>query len=179
MRFHWDSASVANVVCKDFDVAQDLEGQVERQRQTLVGAFRIDFQGDSLRATPLFPDRVLRVRMDLTPASWEAVEDTLRSQDTPGRCGLLMNPDKVLDALRCLADRGIDIKLPDDLFRTIELPARMVRQVEIGERPVELEAKSRDLRFVPGMLWASASMHARPGNPQLARADSRGATAPE
>jgi hypothetical protein len=165
IHFHWDSASVANVVCKDFDLAQDLEGQVQRQRDTLEGAFKIDFQGDILRATPLFPERKLRVKVDLTPASWQTVEAALDAQDTPGRCGLLMKPDKVMTALRALAERGIEIKLPDDLFRTIELPARMVRQVSIGAQPVELEAKSRELRFVPGMLWASASMHARPGNP--------------
>jgi hypothetical protein len=157
----WDSAGLANFVCRDFELARDLEGRVLRQRHFVEGAFKVSFDGGTLRASPLFPGRKLRLKLDLTPESWQTVEAALRSQDSLGRCGLLMNPERGMERLRALAEQGIGVKLPDKLFRSVELPAQVVKAVTIAERPVELDARTRGLRFVPGMLWSSASMHIR------------------
>jgi hypothetical protein len=161
IRLLWDSAALANVVCKDFELARDLEGRVLKQRHVVEGAVQLGFEGDALQASPLFPDRKLRLRVDLTPESWRTVEDALRSQDTLGRCGLLMKPERGMERLHALADDGLEIKLPDELFRGLKLPARLAKAVTIADRPVELDARTRVLRFVPGMLWSSTAMHIR------------------
>jgi hypothetical protein len=161
IRLSWDSAALANVVCKDFELARDLDGRVLAQRHFVDGAFRIGFVGEGLQASPLFPERKLRLKLDLTPESWRTVEAALRSQDSLGRCGLLMNPERGMQRLRALAKRGIDVRLPEELFRSVELPAQLVKAVTIADRPVELDVRARALRFVTGMLWSSASLHIR------------------
>ena len=94
LHFGWDSAGLANVVCKDFVLTRDLRGRVLAQRQLVSGALRVDSTGETLTLTPVFPDREIQLKLDLTARSWGVVEAALRSQDTFGKCGTLMDPEK-------------------------------------------------------------------------------------
>ena len=95
LRFGWDSAGLANAVCKDFELTREIRGRVLAQRHLVSGALRLHNTGESLTATPVFPDRRIRLKLDLTPRSWGVVEAALRSQDTSGKCGTLMDPTRV------------------------------------------------------------------------------------
>ena len=77
LHFTWDSAGVTNMVCQDFKTSLAIQGRVLPQRHTLKGALRLANAGGRLTETPLFPDRRIQLRMDLTPASWAAVEKAL------------------------------------------------------------------------------------------------------
>jgi hypothetical protein len=159
LRFGWDSAGLANVVCRDFELTREIRGRVLAQRHLVSGALRLHNTGESLTATPVFPDRRIRLKLDLTARSWAVVEAALRSQDTSGKCGTLMDPDKALVLLRALAARGIEIHLPDSIFRTVSLPARLQESVKVGQRTVGLRLTAESLRVETGTLWSSASLH--------------------
>jgi hypothetical protein len=165
IRFVWDSAGLANVVCKDFDLTRDLEGRVVAQTHELVGAVRFGSERGAIVAVPLFPDRRVALRVDLSAASWGTVEAALRSQDSLGRCGALLKPEEVLEELRGLAERGIGVSLPDSIFRAVSLPARVEKVVAVGDRMVDLAVTAERLSSSSSMLWSSASVRVESSTP--------------
>jgi len=158
LRFGWDSAALANVVCQDFELTREIRGRVLAQRHLVSGALRLDNTGESLTATPVFPDRRVQLKLDLTARSWGVVEAALRSQDTFGKCGMLMDPDKGLVRLKELAARGIKVRLPDSIFRTVSLPARLQKSVKVNQRSVGLRLTAQSLRIENATLWSSVSV---------------------
>ena len=167
LRFSWESAGLASLVCKNFDLTREIHGRVLAQRHLVAGALRLRNTGESLVATPVFPDRRIRLRMDLTAGSWSVVEAALRSEDTAGKCGTLMDPEKGLARLKALAASGIQVRLPDVLFRAVSLPARLQTSVEVSRRTVGLRLTAESLRIESATLWSSVSLQVtdRPGAP--------------
>ena len=102
--------------------------------------------------------------MDLTPESWSEVEKVLRSQDTLGKCGMFAKASDGMQFLRTLAANGIEIKLPDSIFRAVDLPARLRESVKVNHRPIGLKVTAESLRVETKTLWSSASVQvqARP-----------------
>jgi hypothetical protein len=172
--FAWDSAGLANVVCGDFKLSRKLEGRVLEQEHVLVGAVSVSQSKRALTATPVFAERKVSLRVDLTPESWASVEAALRSQDTLGRCGLLLKPEAVLAQLRELAARGIRVKLPDVLFQSARLPAQLERQVALGNRVIELSLKSEAVRVRSDLLWTSGSIEVGAGGTVTGRESAPG-----
>jgi hypothetical protein len=158
LRFGWDSSGLANVVCKDFELTRDIRGRILPQRHVLSGALRLANTGETLTATPVFPDRGVRLKLDLTPRSWAVVEAALRSEDTFDKCGIVMHPDKGLPLLKELAARGIMVQLPESIFRTVSLPARLQTSVQVGPGTVGLRLKAESLRIETATLWSSVSV---------------------
>jgi hypothetical protein len=156
--FEWDSSGVANVVCNDFKSTLAIEGRVLPQQHRLKGAFELKNTGESLTATPMFPERKLQLRLDLLPSSWAKVKQALGSQDTLGKCGMLMDADDGLARLRALAANGISVHLPDAIFRTVHLPARLQESVVVNKRPVGLGLTALSLRIDTATLWSSVSV---------------------
>ncbi|HEY6555005.1 MAG TPA: hypothetical protein VI669_16740 [Vicinamibacteria bacterium] len=158
IHFGWNSKSLANVVCKDFDLTRDIRGRVLAQKHVLSGALQLENSGETLTATPLFPDRRVQLKLDLTPRSWVVVEEALRSQDSFGKCGMVMDPDRGLVKLRELAARGIGVQLPESIFRKVSLPARLRQAVKVDGRTVGLRLKAESLRVESGTLWSSVTV---------------------
>jgi hypothetical protein len=165
LRFGWDSAGLANVVCKDFELTREIRGRVLAQRHLVSGVLRLDNTGESLTLTPVFPERRVQLKLDLTPSSWGVVEAALRSQDTFGKCGMLMDPEKSLVLLKELAATGIKVRLPDSIFRAVSLPARLQQSVKVSQRTVGLRLKAESLRIATTTLWSSVSVQVQ-GNPE-------------
>jgi hypothetical protein len=158
LRFGWDSKALANVVCKDFDLTREIRGRVPAQHHVLSGALRLENTGESLTVTPVFPDRDVQLQLDLTARSWAVVEAALRSQDTFAKCGMVMHPDKGIVKLHELAARGIKLHLPDSVFRTVSLPARLQKSVKVNQSTVGLNLKAESLRIETATLWSSVSV---------------------
>jgi hypothetical protein len=107
LRFGWDSSGLANVVCKDFELTREIRGRVLAQRHLVSGALRLHNTGESLTATPVFPDRRIRLRLDLTARSWGVVEAALRSRDTtPGAADSTQPRRRLGSVARVLLSRG-------------------------------------------------------------------------
>lgn len=155
LRFGWDSAALANVVCKDFELTREIRGRVLAQRHLLAGALRLENTGESLTATPVFPDRRVQIKLDLTPSSWGVVEAALRSQDSFGKCGTMMDPEQGLVRLKELGARGIKVRLPASIFRTVSLPARLQKSAKVNQRTVGLRLTAESLRIESATLWSS------------------------
>ena len=100
--------------------------------------------------------------MDLAPGSWADVRRALEEQDRLLRCGIALDPDETLAKLKDVLRNGFDVKLPRSLFRTVELPARLTREVAVEDRRVELEVRTNDLRVTPRAFWYSAVVRSRP-----------------
>ena len=106
LHFSWDSASLVNLVCKDFEVDLAVEGRVLRQRHMLRGQVELAADDEALTATPVVHERSFPLKLDLTPASWAKVEAALGSQNSLGRCGVILHPENVMRGLRELVARG-------------------------------------------------------------------------
>jgi len=158
LHFTWDSAGVANAVCKDFEITQTIKGRVLPQRHRLKGALQLANTSGRLTETPRFPDRKIQVRMDLTPESWADVEKALRTQDSPGKCGLFTKVSDGMTFLRSLAANGIEIKLPDSIFRVVDLPAQLQESVQVNKRSLGLRLVAESLRVDTATLWSSVSV---------------------
>ncbi|HEY8233023.1 MAG TPA: hypothetical protein VIJ10_10185 [Vicinamibacteria bacterium] len=157
LAFSWDTAGVANVVCADFEARLALDGRVLEQRHELSGELRLT-SGDDEAASPVLEQRRVPLQLDLSSESWAAVEAALRSQDSLGRCGLLLKPEAVLARLRELAARGISVRLPEAFFRPVRLPATLERRVTLGNRTVELSVRGAGLHVSPELVWSTASI---------------------
>ena len=115
------------------------------------------------------------------------MEAALRTQDASGKCGIRMDPDKGLVRLKALAARGIEVRLPDSIFRTVglparlqksvkarreghhhppsgihlrtvRLPARLHKSVKVSQREVGLRLTAESLRIETATLWSSFSV---------------------
>ena len=163
LHFGWDSSGLASAVCKDFELTRVIHGRVLAQRHLVSGALRLDNTGESLTLTPVFPERKVPLKLDLTPDSWAVVEAALRSQDTLGTCGMLMDPDKALVLLKEHAARGINVHLPDSIFRAVSLPARLQKSVKVNQSAVRLRLTAKSLRIEAATLWSSVSVQVEAG----------------
>jgi hypothetical protein len=161
LRFTWDAKGIAGLVCRDFDVTREISGRVLSRDYELSGAFTLAAGRTHLTARPVFPDTRFRLFVDLQAESWQALREELARQDTPGRCGLGLDPDKVVARLRELVQRGFDVRLPDKLQRAVELPAAFEPSVEIEGRTVGLSVKPLALKVTPTMISYGAAVEAQ------------------
>jgi hypothetical protein len=170
LHFAWDSKSIANLVCKDFEVNIDLDGRAPRQKHVLRGQIVLSANDAELKATPIVPDRSFMLKVDLTPRSWAKVEAELRAQDTAGRCGMFMNPQVVLHDLRELVtERGLKIKLPERIIRPVRLPARFEQTVKVNDSVVQLSLEGERLTSSDSMLWSSTKIGIASAEPGAAK----------
>jgi len=159
VRFLWDGSGVAQLLCRDFELSQSLEGRVRPGEHRVEGMFELAAEPERIVARPRFPRREFALKIDLTPESWAAVERALRSQDQLFRCGIPLKPEKVLAQLHALAERGISVKLPDSIFRTVQMPTGAQPEVAIDGRRVALSVRTRTLWVASRSVWSSMSVH--------------------
>jgi len=158
--FAWDSKGLANLVCRDFAARQVLDGRVLAQRHRLSVVIRLASGDGVMSATPVLSERRVPLRVDLAPESWASVAQALEAQDSVGRCGIFLKPERVLGELRALAARGILVRLPDELVRSVRLPPQLAQQVRLGARDVELSLHRPVLQVDAKLVWSSARISA-------------------
>jgi hypothetical protein len=164
LRFEWDSASIANLVCRDFEVSRELEGRTLRQEHTVGGTFRLSGGPDAVRAEPLESDDVIYLKLDLAPESWDAVAQALESQDSLGRCGLILDPQKALEQLKARAAEGFRVKLPSVLFKSLRIPGTFEHTARIDGRPVAVELRARAVQVTSRAVWSRAGVGVEKGD---------------
>jgi hypothetical protein len=152
VNFEWDSHAVVNLVCGDFEVTQDVEGIVEHRDYPVAGQFIMAAGPDDLRALPSFDDR-FRIHPLLDAESWAAIRRAIDDQDTFDRCGMGLDPQKVIEQLNHLVDAGFVVKLPRKLFRPVRLPTRLTPTVRVQERDVDVELTQSRLEAGPDGVW--------------------------
>lgn len=162
LHFKWNPRAGLGIVCRDFETTQTVDGFVLPQEHVVQGDLVLSAGETSIIAEPRFPREKFPLAMTLTPQSWDRLRQVLQEQDKLMRCGMFMDPDNVIERLRRLGFRGIKIRLPRSLFRTLRLPASITKSVRILKSSVEVSVKPDELRISPGYFWYSASIDARP-----------------
>ena len=107
---------------------------------------------DDLRALPSFDDR-FRIHPVLGADSWAAVRRALEAQDTFEKCGMGLDPEKVLAQLTDLVSAGFVVKLPGKLFRSVRLPTRLTPTVRVQDHDVDVELTQSRLEAGPDGVW--------------------------
>jgi hypothetical protein len=159
--FQWDSKSIFNVVCNDFETRQVLRGRVRPQRHVIRGDLVLSSNPRGIVVDPEFPRERYPISMELDAASWERIRGALEDQDKLSRCGLMMNPDSVVRELRGLGIRGLRFRLPRVVYRTFVLPASLSESVRILDAPVRLTVRPHRLRIASGIFWYGADVEVR------------------
>ncbi len=170
LHFAWNSASLAKLVCRSFDVTRELDGRTLPQEHTIGATIRITARPGSITVAPLVADEVVRLKVDLSPQSWAVVEQALRSQDSLMKCGLLLDPAKAFQHLRQLASDGIKVHLPRAMFRTLRFPAAIQRTAQIDERPITVAVRTRSFEATPRLMWSRAAVGIESARPPGASA---------
>ena len=163
VHFAWDSRSLASVVCRDFEATKRLDGEVIAREYPVSGAFQLSAGPERLRLEPRFPPREFRIRVDLTDRSWAEVRAAIEEQDDVTKCGLGLDPDKLVSKIRERLQEGFDVKLPRSLFRPVDFPAAVREVVTIQDRRVDLAVQTHALRITPAAVWYGADVHTRIG----------------
>jgi len=161
IHFAWDSKGVANVLCRDFEVTRSIDGTLLPGVHSFKGGLRLAAGDDNVLAQPTFKDVPYRLKVDLTPAAWKSVEAALNEQDSFFKCGVGIDPDKILPKLREILLQGFDVRLPKKLFRSFALPASLARSIEHNGRRLVLAIKPDALVFANDVLWYSSAVSAR------------------
>lgn len=169
IHFAWDSAGIANAVCRDFSVTRKIDGTFLPETYMLNGELRLSATEEILLAQPSFPDRRFRLKFDLTPESWSVVAEALTKQDQVLKCGIALNPDDVLEKLRVIAQKGFDVRLPQSLFRSVRLPASLKHSAEVRGRRYSLAVSPNALRMEHAALWLSARVQLTSTRPPAER----------
>jgi hypothetical protein len=157
--FAWDSSGVANAVCRDFEVTQDISGRVAPRTYQVKGAFLLSSRGDGLVATPEFGDIVAHLEVEPSAETWAGVRRTLADQDSFWKCGVALKPEQIEAKLKEVLVRGFDVKLPRKLFREIPLPASLAQSLPpVDGRTYLLQVSPSELAATPGLLWYAADV---------------------
>jgi len=161
LQFHWNSKSVFNALCRDFRTSRMLHGRVRPQDHVVHGAYVLSAGARGIVVKPDFPDERYPIAMELEEPSWNAVRDALEEQDTPGRCGLLMDPDQMVRDLRAAGLRGLPFRLPVAVMQPLVLPTTIEDSVRILDTPVALDVRPHALRLSREHVVYSANVEVR------------------
>jgi hypothetical protein len=152
IHFQWDSRMLVNLVCRDFEVTEEVQGHIAPRAYPVAGEFALTAGPGELVAAARFDDR-FRIHPELDAVSWAVVDRALRQQDTMGRCGVGLDPAATLAELKALVAAGFVVRLPNKLFRPVSLPARLSPTVTVQGRDVEIELTQSRLEAGPDGVW--------------------------
>jgi hypothetical protein len=111
----WDPKALAWLVCKGFRARRHVDGTLGEVQHRVSGTIRFNVEEGRISGrSTLRRDRV-RLPLGLTRASWANVRGVFEEQDRTLRCGLAMDPDRVLAKLRALGEKGVRVRLPGGL----------------------------------------------------------------
>jgi len=161
LAFAWDPKGLGNLVCNKYETTQAISGRVIPKKYQLQGDFILTAGEEDLMADPEFPPDKFVISIDPSAETWDKVRAELKSQDKIFKCGLVLNPDGIIDKLKGLGERGFKAKLPRKLFRPVSLPASITKSVRVGSSVVQLDVRPNVLRVTPTTFWYSASVKAR------------------
>jgi hypothetical protein len=161
LQFHWNTKSVFNALCRDFRTTRTVHGRVLRQDHVVHGAYVLSAGTRGIVAEPDFPVERYPILMDLDEPSWKAVREALEEQDKGDRCGLLIDPDKVVRDLRAAGLRGLRFKLPAAVMQRMVLPATIQESVKVLDTLVTLEVRPHGLRLTREHVVYSANVGVR------------------
>jgi len=167
VHFIWDGKNVAGLACGDLDITQKVTGDVIPADYMVTGAIVLGVQGRRAVAALRFPETRIRVRVKPSKESWDAINAIL--DEKRGVCGWVLDKVNVPALLENLTEtKGFNVKLPIDKLRPVVLPAGIRDSVQVGERSLAIDAKTKSIRIDPDAIWYSADVKLEGVEPRTA-----------
>jgi len=161
VHFVWDGKNVSGMTCGDMDVTQKVTGSVIPAEYLLEGSMKLAIRGSRIVCTPEFPETRIRLRLEPSKESWEAVNAILAEKR--GACGWVLDKVDVPAMLEELVqEKGFNVKLPVHKIRPFALPAGVRDTIEVGGRMLTFATRTNTLRIDPDAIWYSADVAVNP-----------------
>jgi len=148
----WDPGFLTAVVCRGFELEENLVGEVVPFAHSLRTRIRFETDESIMRGVPVVRRDRVHVPWELTPASREKVRATLKEQDKLLRCGVVMDPDSVLVKIERLLRGKVNVRLPGTLFGAFRLPVAVRQEVDAGDFRIISSARDPEVAVRPGYL---------------------------
>jgi hypothetical protein len=157
LRFKWDSKGLAaNTVCGDTDVTREVTGGVVPQDYEVQGSFAISASGSKIQLVPRFPDLAVRIFVDPSDEAWAVVEGVVKEQRKG--CEIALSKVDIKDKLGDILGRGFNVKIPQKIFKAIQLPAGVSQSLRVQGIQMALQAKPTGLLVANDRLWYGADI---------------------
>jgi hypothetical protein len=157
VHFVWDGKNVSGMTCGDMDVTQKVTGSVIPAEYVLEGSVKLATRGSRIVCTPEFPETRIRLRLEPSRESWEAVNAILAEKQ--GACGWVLDKVDVPGMLKELVqEKGFDVKLPVHKITPFALPAGVRDTIQVGGRVLTFTTRTNTLRIDPDAIWYSADV---------------------
>lgn len=163
IHFTWDGKNVAGATCGDMDIRQKVDGTIVPADYRLSGTMSLDIRGSRAVATLRFPETRLRIRVQPSKESWDAIHALL--DEKKGVCGWVLDKVDVPSLLSGVVEtKGFSVKLPLDRLQPIKFPAGAQDSVTVGGRTFAVSAQTHTLRIDPDAIWYSADVRVGSGS---------------
>ncbi len=163
IRFQWESTGLAGIACGDVDVTENVAARVRPRSYPVEGDLELSLENDVVTAVPHVPDLEIRLYVEPSKASWEAVERLVAGQGF--RCRTALKLVDVPKALQGVLDRGLKVKIPGRIFRPVRLPAGFRDSVTLDATTYRLTVDPRGLEAARDILWYGADVTAEAHRP--------------
>lgn len=157
VHFVWDGKNVAGATCGDLDITQDVSGSVIPSQYLLSGSMNLAARGNEIVCTPVFPETKVRIRVQPSQASWDAVNAILAEKH--GVCGWVLDKVDVPKLLEGIVqEKGFNVRLPVDKIRPFVVPAGVRDSLTLGDKTLAFDTRTNTLRIDPDAVWYSADV---------------------
>lgn len=171
IHFVWDATTLASVVCRDFEIDETFGGVVEPFTYAVEGRYEFEASPEGILAVPRLERPRVRVSPIPTEESWGRARALLDEQNDIFRCGLALEPDDMIERLDRLLRTGFEFQLPEVLFRSVRLPARIEDRVDLGRRVVHIRNVPLWLEMSPEAIWYGSTLELGPPAPEAPPAE--------
>ena len=148
----WDPGWLSSVLCRSFDMHETLVGKVLPFQDEFTTRVRFSIHDSSLVGRPRIQRDRVGIRVALADNSWAKVREVLVEQDRLNRCGIMMNPDTLMSKLKKSAYQGIQIRLPDKIFKPFYLPVTLETEYETAGYHINAKAYAPEIEVKPTYL---------------------------
>jgi hypothetical protein len=152
IHFVWNGKNVADAVCGDMDVSQNVSGSIIPSKYVVAGRLTLDQQGSKVVCTPYFPETKLNIRIKPSKASWAAIDSLLNSKH--GTCGWVLDKVDVKSILTgVVQEKGFNVKLPLNKLKPFALPGGVTDTLMVGDRKISIATQRNSVRIDPDAIW--------------------------
>jgi hypothetical protein len=148
----WDPNFLVSVVCRGFEYADTLVGNVLPFTHTLSATIRFAAADTSVAGRTLVQRDRLSVPVDFTDSSFISMRTALVEQDKFLKCGMVMDPDSVMAKVRHLVRTKIAFRLPATLFKTFTLPLSLEKEYQTGDVRITASVRQPEVVMEPEFL---------------------------
>lgn len=157
LRFRWDSKGLLpNVVCGDVDVTRGITGGVVPKDYRFSGSFAIAAAGEAIVLRPSFPRLAVQIFVDPSEQAWSVVDDVVRKR--PKGCEIALNKIDIKEKLGEILGRGLNVKIPQKIFKPIRLPAGVRQSLNVQGVDLALRVKPTGVLVAEDRLWYGADV---------------------